>query len=55
MTKQKSLPSNTTLPMKQALETRHYRIGGTVNMCRIRTPKTPPVDEVEGGFEEGVS
>ena len=20
-------------------------------MCRIRTPKTPPVDEAEGGFE----
>ena len=27
--------------MKHALETRHYRIGGTVNMCRIRTAENP--------------
>ena len=40
MTKQKSLPSNTTLPMKQALETRPYDGGfildvdHAVNMIR---------------------
>ena len=51
MTKQKSLPSNKTLPMKQALETRRYEFNWRRNQIGYRT--WAPEDARYGVSESG--